>query len=240
MQETGLNVQLSELKKRMEDIRDMGFVESLRKGPTGIGYTLETLLGLTESNLPIPDVGGRVELKAARLQRSNLITLFTFNRGVWSANQRDVIELHGNEDANGRIGLYSTVVASDSNSKGFQLAAPDEADCLQLRHVPSGVTLATWDMYYLVGKFVTKFERLLFAQAESRKTGRGEEFEFRRARLLTEPGTAQFRHGFVGDVVKLDVRMHLKPDGSVRNHGTGFRVHEHDLPILFGKSVELL
>lgn len=240
MQETGPSMQLSELKKRMQDIRDLGFVQSLRKGPTGIGYTLETLLGLTESNLPIPDVGGRVELKAARLQRSSLITLFTFNRGAWSVEKEDLIQLIGNEDATGRMGLFSTVTASRPNAKGLHLTVPEDGTSLQLVQAPDGDVLATWDMFHLVGKFVTKFERLLFAQAESRKTDRGEEFKFCQARLLTEPGTTQFRQGFAGDVVKLDVRMRLNPNGSVRNHGTGFRVFEHDLPILFGKSVELL
>lgn len=233
-------MQLVELKKRMEAIRDRGFIASMRRGPTGIGYTLETLLGLTENNLPIPDVGGRVELKAARLQRSNLITLFTFNRGVWNVPQAEVIARFGNEDTNGRLGLYSTVTASQPNAQQLQLTVPQDGASLELRHAPTDTGLATWDMYYLVGKFVTKFERLLFVQAESRRQERAEEFNFCRARLLTEPGTTQFRKGFARDVVKLDVRMHRDPEKPVRNHGTGFRVLEHDLPTLFGKSVELL
>lgn len=35
----------------------MGFVVSLRRSDTGIGYTLETLLGLEENNLKTPDFG---------------------------------------------------------------------------------------------------------------------------------------------------------------------------------------
>ena len=43
----------------------MGFVKTLRKGPTGIGYTLETLLEIDENNISSPDFG-EIELKAQR------------------------------------------------------------------------------------------------------------------------------------------------------------------------------
>ena len=39
---------------------------SKRKGPTGVGFTLETLLGITENNRQAPDYKG-IELKAGRL-----------------------------------------------------------------------------------------------------------------------------------------------------------------------------
>ena len=37
---------IKELKKRLEAIRDMGFVKTRRAGGTGIGKTLEDLLGI--------------------------------------------------------------------------------------------------------------------------------------------------------------------------------------------------
>ncbi len=40
---------IRELKKRLEAIRDMGFVKTHRKGATGIGKTLEDLLGMGHS-----------------------------------------------------------------------------------------------------------------------------------------------------------------------------------------------
>ena len=43
----------------------MGFVESHREGDTGIGKTLEDLLGITENNIAGPDFA-TYELKSAR------------------------------------------------------------------------------------------------------------------------------------------------------------------------------
>ena len=70
-------MQLPKLQELLQELRDEGFVPAKRKGPTGIGYTLEEWLGVPENNLPIPDIGGRVEIKATRSTTKNLITLFT-------------------------------------------------------------------------------------------------------------------------------------------------------------------
>ena len=37
---------ITELKDKLSELNQMGYVVSLRRGNTGIGYTLETLLGL--------------------------------------------------------------------------------------------------------------------------------------------------------------------------------------------------
>ena len=73
---------LKELEGKLKLIKDQGYVKSQRGGPTGIGYTFETLLGIKENNLPIPDIGGRVEIKTIRKDSQSLITLFTFNSSL--------------------------------------------------------------------------------------------------------------------------------------------------------------
>ena len=44
----------------------MGFVKTMRRGPTGVGYTLEALLGIGENNISSPDIED-IEVKAHRL-----------------------------------------------------------------------------------------------------------------------------------------------------------------------------
>ena len=231
-------MRLSELKSRLLTIRDEGFVQTRRKGPTGIGYTLESLLELTENNLPIPDIGGRVEVKATRSNTNNLITLFTFNKSVWHHRQKDIVSRWGYwDDEKGRQALYTTVSALEPNRLGFQLSVSNDATSLSLNHVPSNCLLATWDMFHIVGKFVLKFSRMLFVHAETRSINGGEEFHYSRAHLLSEPSSVTFRDGFASGIVTIDVRMYLKANGQVRNHGTGFRVQEDNLPDPFEKSM---
>ncbi len=228
-------MRLSEVRARLEELKTEGFVSSVRSGPTGIGHTLETCLGLDENNLPIPDIGGRVEVKATRKSSNNLITLFTFNRAVWQYPSKEVVARWGYEDNNGRQSLYTTVSAIEVNAQGLRLSVSEDTDNLYMVHVPSETVLGMWDMYHIVGKFVTKFERMLFVHADSRRVGKKEEFHFNEAAILSEPSARTFRDSFAAGKVMVDIRMHLRPNGTARNHGTGFRIREHDLPSLFGR-----
>ncbi|MBU1246684.1 hypothetical protein KJ973_00255 [Patescibacteria group bacterium] len=54
----------------------MGFVKTHRAHDTGIGKTLEDLLGIKENNLRLPDVGD-VELKAKRIDSGSMLTVAT-------------------------------------------------------------------------------------------------------------------------------------------------------------------
>jgi hypothetical protein len=43
----------TEFIQKLIQIKGMGFVESSRRGDTGIGKTLEDLLGITENNIAV-------------------------------------------------------------------------------------------------------------------------------------------------------------------------------------------
>ncbi len=228
-------MRLSELRERLQQLNAKGFVPSERSGPTGIGHTLETRLGLAENNLPIPDIGGRVEVKATRSNTNNLITLFTFNRAVWKFKNKELVERWGYfDESRDRPALYTTVSATESNAFGLQLSVSEDATQLFMTHTPSDTLLATWDMYYVVGKFVTKFERMLFVHADSKRVDGKEYFHYNEAEILSEPSSLTFRDGFASGIVTIDIRMYLRPSGAARNHGTGFRIFEQNLPKLFG------
>ena len=56
----------AELIEKMSSISRMGYVDSLRIGDTGVGMTLETLLGITANSNKAPDYRG-IEIKATRV-----------------------------------------------------------------------------------------------------------------------------------------------------------------------------
>ncbi len=60
---------LAEFITKFEEIKAMGWVKSKRRGSTGIGYTLEELLGIPENNISAPDLG-YIELKSHRINSS--------------------------------------------------------------------------------------------------------------------------------------------------------------------------
>ncbi len=225
----------------MSAIRNEGFVQTRRKGSTGVGFTLESLLDITENNLPIPDIGGRVEIKATRSNSKSMITLFTFNKSVWKFNQKEIISRWGYWDSKKeRQALYTTVSVHEPNRQGLQLSLSSDSTSIFLNHVPSKSLLATWDLFHIVGKFLTKLDHVLFVHADTRKIEGIEEFHYIKAELLSEPSSLTFRNGFNSGAVMIDLRMHLNPNGTVRNRGTGFRVRELSLPTLFNKSTAII
>ena len=90
-------MKIAEFQKKLKNIRSKGFIPSKRKGPTGIGYTLEDELGITENNIAVPDLGF-AELKSHRENHTGLITLFTFNKKAWKIKPLSAIEKYGSYD----------------------------------------------------------------------------------------------------------------------------------------------
>ena len=230
---------LKELVEKLQIIRDMGYVKALRRGNTGIGYTFESLIGLEETNIPIPDIGGRVEIKTTRKDSSSLVTLFTFNRGVWLIRQKEIIEKYGYFDEKGRKALKSTIFFNRPNSLGLSMEIDDSKNIIRLL-AHTDELLAEWDVYVVVGVFASKLSRLLFVLADRRVVEGREEFHFNEAYLLTEPNPRNFLNAFKKSLVGIDLRMHLKENGTVRNRGTGFRMREKDMLELYGNKRKLL
>src|SRR5437016_9307944 len=171
---------LDEFSKEFTKIKAMGWIQSKRRGPTGIGQTLEKLLDLPESNVASPDLG-EIELKAHRVNSSSMISLFTFNRKVWKMKPLEAIKEYGTPDENGRLGLYFTM-SRTPNSIGLFLHIENGA--ISVRHV-SGQIIAEWALQTLTERFVKKLPALILVSAFSEMRGDIEWFQFDRAQLLT-------------------------------------------------------
>lgn len=139
---------ISELKYKLAEINKMGYVVSKRKGNTGIGYTLETLLGLKENNLTTPDFD-KIELKSQRKGVANRVTMFTFNRGVWKIKQRELIEKYGYIDTNDRPSLYCTV---DTRPNNQGLSVKVEQENVRLYYL-NEILIAEWSGDRLIDRF---------------------------------------------------------------------------------------
>jgi len=95
-------------------------------------------------------------------------------------------------------------------------------------------------VYVVVGVFSSKLSRLLFVLADRQTVQGQEESNFNEAYLLTEPNPRNFLNAFKNSLVGIDLRMHLKENGTVRNRGTGFRMREKDMLELYGNKRKLL
>ena len=231
---------LKELESKLSEIKNKGFVESKRKGSTGIGFTFETLFGVKENNIPIPDIGGRVEIKTIRKDSESLITLFTFNRGVWNIKQKHLVKKYGYIDKKGRIALKNTLFYNKPIAQGLFLQINRRKNIINLVDAITKQTVATWDIYVIVGKFMTKMSRLLIVMADRKKEHGKEYFHYNEAYLLTDPSPRKFISAIKKSLIGIDIRMHLKESGAVRNRGTAFRIKEKDLLELYENQRRLI
>ncbi len=224
---------IEEFSRRFEAIKNLGWVESKRRGPTGIGQTLEQLLGLEENNIALPDLH-EVELKSHRIGSTSMVTLFTFNRKAWKMKPLEAIRKYGTLDANGRLGMYFTMSPTPNGSGLF---LHNEKEALSVRHI-SGEVVAEWNLENLAERFINKIPGLVLASAFSEMRGDSEWFQFTRSQLLTDTSPEILREQILAGNVLVDLRLHDKGT-SARNHGTGFRAKKEKLQMLF-KNVEEL
>jgi hypothetical protein len=201
----------------------------MRRGPTGVGHTLEQCLGLTENNVAVPDLGD-VELKAHRDNVASLITLFTFNRKAWVMKPLSAIRTYGTLDENSRLGLYFTM-SQTPNSSGLFLTVTDEL--VSVQHI-SGKTLVRWLTNDLSSQFHAKMPALLLVSARTEIRGDTEYFSYYRARLLTGTSPTLIADQIRRSNMLIDLRLHDAVTHA-RNHGTGFRAKEGSLDQLFNK-----
>ncbi len=228
---------IKDFTNKLKEIKKQGFIKSMRKGPTGIGLTLETLLGINENNIALPDIGF-AELKSTRLGTSNLITLFTFNRKAWVMKPLEAIKKYGSPDKDpskhGRLGLYYTMSLTP-NSAGLFLYIDN--NILSVRHI-SGEIVTQWNLEDVKEQFIKKLPALILVYAEVEEKQGVEYFHYNRACLLKDVSVNSLINAFKEEHIVIDLRLHDKGT-SARNHGTGFRIKEAYLDRIFANKVEL-
>ena len=218
---------IEEFRIKFNAIKEKGFIPSLRKGPTGIGYTLEEELGIEENNFALPDIEG-IELKAHRTNVSSLITLFTFNNKVWQIPPLEAVKKYGSKDKNGRLGLYYTM-SLKPNSAGLFLHVTKKE--ISVRHI-SGEIITIWQTKELAKRFLEKIPALMFVSAFVEEHDGIEYFNFYRAQLMKGTSPELLSGQFKAENILVDLRLHDKGTRA-RNHGTGFRTYKNKLPLLF-------
>lgn len=228
---------LEEFIEEYRKIKSMGWIKTHRSGPTGIGKTLEDLLGIPENNHDEPDFGV-YELKSCRINSKSMLTIFTKTPQPARSNTylRKKYGYSSSVYDNDEKVLHSTLTAA----RFVQIA--DTGRSLKIVCDEKKISIASnteienvfWDKSSLRIAFEKKYKgKFVYAKALSRGLGVDEEFWFQDAYEVS---------GFDYDaMIKLleegklfvDLRIGQYPDGRTHDHGTGFRIREADQPLLF-------
>jgi hypothetical protein len=249
-----------EFLERIKEIKDMNYVKSHRRGDTGIGKTLEDLLGITENNIAGPDFGV-YELKSGRKDSVSMLTLFTKTpmpkgailnllkaygykqrRDIHDSSQRKMAEYVDTKSAEpdevpvGEKELHVTVDAVKKNSVGLILKiVGDRIYISDHRSVE-----AYYEESVLKDAFEKKYAKLIYVSAASKRENDQEFLWFDEAYRLEGFSYERFSELVGKGVIKLDLRVGHYPDGRLHDHGTGFRVLPRYLPQCFEKIEKIL
>lgn len=223
-----------EIIKSLLEIKAMSFVKTHRAGNTGIGKTIEDLLGVKENNVPGPN-HKMLELKSARMNTKSMLTLFTKSPLPEKANSM-LLKKFGYYLAKetGKKELHTTVNAVSYNKLNGKIGFKIQVKKSKLELVSKNkVILGYWDKETLRNCFEKKLQKVLYVKAQNRGNGSKEEFWFKEAWVL---GWFDF-DGFVKlleqGIIVVDIRIGQYANGKTHDHGTAFRVHPGNLEKCF-------
>ncbi|MFC1512505.1 MvaI/BcnI family restriction endonuclease [bacterium] len=231
---------LKQLIKRLSGIKKQGFITTKRLNDTGIGKTLEDILGIKENNYLGPDIG-EIELKAKRMDSSSMLTIATKSpepRGI----NKILFERYKYKDKEGVYSLHSTVYYTRYNPQGFKISISNEKIILEnKKHIE-----AYWPLSIFDEVLKTKSNKILlvFADTEGKRKTKKESFHFNEAYLLSELNLNKFTKALERDKLKIDIRIGAYRSGSNKgkyhDHGTGFRIHKRDFLELYDNYKKLI
>jgi len=233
---------LSELLDKFDKVSRLGWVESLREGDTGIGYTFETLLGIRENNDKRADFKG-IEIKCKGVKEgvesaSGKINLFQHGP-IWLGTQsaRDRIRVLGKAGADGLYTCHSQIKTTPNNlGLSLDIVEADQKIDL-LKHADA---LGYWTFDTLEERLREKHSRAVMIKARSRKKKSSSLFHYEELTYLERPSIERFVTLVGGRNIVFEFLMSEKPNGTVRNHGYPWRlVREEFLDQLFSFQIRL-
>jgi len=233
------NLPKIDIVKELKEIFKKGFIKSLRSNDTGIGYTLETLLKIKENNSGEPDFVYNeipVELKSQREKATSKITLMTKTPNWNPLKPKEIMERFGYKDVKGRQALKISLTANKFNAQGFKLEVDRKINRLNILQKDFGV-VAYFDIKELMQKLSEKiYKNLILVLADSKKKNGKEYFRYKKAILLKDLSEESFEKLFNEGSIVWEFRMHIKENGSVRDHGPGFRISRNQINKLYSEN----
>ena len=232
----------AELLEMLKTIGSRGYIQTQRAGDTGVGYTLETLLGIRANSRKAPDFKG-IELKSGRLARrktgpSPRTTLFS-QTPAWNISPhsaQSALESYGYMDhETKRLQLYCSV-DTRVNSLGFKLtprSAGDHLATVNSKLIPQGEDVFLWGMDQLRKSFTEKHRETFWIKARTIGSSTKELFHYVEARHTRNPPLSTFERLLASGGICVDLTMSQKMSSKVRDHGYLFRVYGASFDELF-------
>ena len=238
----GMSEIAEELFEKMRDISKLGFVQTKRPGDTGVGYTLETLLGIQANSSQTPDYKG-IEIKSGRISshQKGRTTLFSQVPNWRISNlksSKDLLHKRGrfNEEKQ-RIQLFHELSVIKANSFDLQLETDLPGDSLHQIYV-GGIEIerdVTWEFEILKQRLLDKHKETFWvtAQTEGRSGDADEKFWYSSLKHTGKVDGLAFPILLESGSITLDYTIKETSSGGAKDQGYLFKISSKNLNLLF-------
>jgi hypothetical protein len=234
-------------------VRDLGFVRSHRSHNTGIGKTLEDLMGVEENNLDEPDFGN-IEIKSQRNLVGSYITLFTKSPSYPKSTNTFLRDNYGieNEDNPDIKKLHTSMFCSHFNKTyekwGFRIRPSEIEQKLFIdvkdldNNEMEGINVY-YDYSILKSILIKKLNIVAFVSTEHKTENGVEHFHFNKCKVYYKCDFENFISLIRQDKIMYDIRIGSYKTGSkygkVHDHGSGFRVKRENMSDVFDSEIDV-
>ena len=228
-------------------INRMEWIKSRRRGPSGIGYTFESLLGKEEDTFSIPDFKS-VEIKTMRIRSRKVLHLFCLTPdgdylfpikrlleslgypSRWNSSYK-VFMINVNSLSYSKIGLSKKV-------KLFVNWKKEKLELLAFKSTGEKIDIeVSWSFCLLKETLERKLKNLAIIQARNKIIDMEEYFWYSYIYLYQlksfEVFLSLIEKGFITVTFNIDVFKNEKRYGQIYDHGTYFSINFSHIEKLF-------
>ena len=229
----------NELLEKLRVIHGMGFVETVTRGDTGIGMTLESLLGIPPNPDKAPDYKG-IEIKSSRKKARNQNRVNLFSQVPnWKESAiktaQELLKTYGYV-RDRRLQLYCTVAASRPNSQGLFFEVDENKDVLHNKSVrPDNRQIqdvVLWEIESLRAQLDEKHRETFWVKADAEFVGGTERFRYDLVVHTRKPNSHLFGALLDQSIITMDYTLSQK-ETRVRDHGYLFKIRPENVGLLF-------
>lgn len=228
----------NELLARLKTIAQNGFVKSLVNHDTGVGRTLEKLLGIEMNSSKSPDYKG-IELKSFRGLKTNRKGLFGKTPNWELSKFKSRVEILDNFGywEKGIFRLYNTIRATGRNAQGLKLDIKYDNDWLVENSDKVDVgDFLVWELDVLRKALLKKHKETFWVTTESKIDDGNEYFLYKLVEHTKNPMVDQFELLIEMGAITLDYPIKREVSGKVVDKGCNFKLKSNCLNLLFPAS----
>ncbi|MBR2785229.1 MAG: MvaI/BcnI restriction endonuclease family protein [Clostridia bacterium] len=229
-------------------IKQLGWIKSMRKGPTGVGYTFEELLNKKEDHLPLPDYKG-IEIKTMKCFSKHKIHLFNAtpdNKGEDTI--KTLVNKLGYPDrTNPEFKVFNVSLNAKEYTKiGYKMikiAVNHEKEKIELKAYSTyGKNFdlnISWSFKMLEKCLKQKLEKLAIVKVWSKEINNEDYFYYSSISFYKLRDFQTFikliEEGIIEVQFKIGIHREEQNLGKTYDRGTDFSIKEENIPLLFEK-----